>query len=165
MWQGDEFVEYGIDIYCEKFRNIVFPIAVYSGIMDQPNARCFVLNITIQSGLYFLIATSLLLSFITNILTKALKQQDKDLTDRHNTESENVEDTKELNRIIVSMGGVDESAIDVILHNLGEKPLSFTETFPFFFSSSNSTNVDSIETDSIILESINLQSIEENQYQ
>eukprot|EP00594_Rhizosolenia_setigera_P006292 CAMPEP_0178942134 /NCGR_PEP_ID=MMETSP0789-20121207/1812_1 /TAXON_ID=3005 /ORGANISM="Rhizosolenia setigera, Strain CCMP 1694" /LENGTH=1001 /DNA_ID=CAMNT_0020621483 /DNA_START=64 /DNA_END=3069 /DNA_ORIENTATION=- len=151
MWQGDEFVEYGIDVYCEKLRNIVFPITVYADILDPQNARCYVLNFRLQPGCYFLIATSLILPFITNMLTKALKQQDMDLEEqeRRNKEGENDED-RELNHIIVSMGAVDESAIDDILHNLEKKPLSFTETFPFFFSSSDLhlTTVDDIDRSS-----------------
>lgn len=157
-WQGDEFVEYGIDIYCRQLRQYIFPIAVYADLLDQPQARCFVLNIRLQSGIFLLLLSSIMLAFITKFVKKAIRQQNEDLMDHQIKEGEhkeiqgedftaNISSQKknhQLNHtLFAELGESIEDVCDVndLVQRIQKKPLSFTGSFPWFFDKHSRNNI------------------------
>lgn len=130
MWQGDEFVTFGIDVYCEQLRKFLLPLAVYADILEQNDARCFVTNISLGSGIFVFAIASAIMHTVTLFVKKALKQQDDDLKERGEGGFLN---ENHINSIIAAQG-VDDTAIEEILPKIQNIALTCTDSFPFLFN-------------------------------
>ena len=142
MWQIGDVSENLVESLCDQFES-TFATFAHFGIIEEQNARCFYTNATMEVGAYLLVAASITLSWLSNFILEAEKQQSTimpncpmiDTSERaaNDFKSTNMDDA-------INDADIAKLEYEGIRKKIRPLPTQFTDRFRWFLTNSQSKN-------------------------
>ena len=134
MWQIGDVSESLVESLCDQFES-TFASFAYFGIIEEQNARCFYSDATMEVGAYFLLAASIILSWLSNFILEAEKQQGNSESNYPmiNTSKRIVNDFKSTNTDF-GMNDMVEEEYEEVKEKIRPLPTQFTDKFNWFLT-------------------------------
>lgn len=124
-WQLGPVSDFMINEYCDGLEG-TFAMLVYYGVIDARDAQCFMVQASIESATYMLIAGAILLALLSAFVMKAAAQFNRDTDPSLTKLEENLKST-------LVMESVED--MSVIRGRIHPVPVMFSDTFRWLLRS------------------------------
>jgi len=137
-WKLGSISEYMINDYCGGLEDF-FVSTIYYGLLSESNAQCFRVNADVKSGMWILLAASIMLLLLNHFVRTAAIHQEKDEVDIPSSVSGCIEGRRG-NISKESISNQAEESLDEIektnsSHSLVMPPPLFTDYYRWFLGS------------------------------